>query len=104
MQLQRVCFPRNLEICCEWTPGELNVEPDYQSKKVQFDEYSLQRAIYYRLQRLWCSKGKRFTVDWFAGKWNKQSRRYCTFDKSRIGRHWRWMHSRRIGRRYDWDR
>jgi hypothetical protein len=82
MQLQRVCRPRNLEICCEWTPGELNVEPDYQSRKVQLDEYSLRRAIYCRLQRLWCSEGKRFTVDWFAGKWNKQSRRYCTFDKS----------------------
>jgi hypothetical protein len=41
MQLQRVCRPRSLEICCEWTPGELNVRPDAQSRKVELDEYSL---------------------------------------------------------------
>jgi hypothetical protein len=81
MQLQRVCRPRNLEICCEWTPGELNVRPDAQSRKVELDEYSLRRGIYLRLQELW-AVGTRFTMDWFAGKWNKQLRRYCTFDRN----------------------
>jgi hypothetical protein len=81
MQLHRVYRPRSLEIFCEWIPGELNVEPDRESRKVEIDEYSLRRRIYLHLQCTW-AQNERFTMDWFAGRWNKQHRLYCTFDRA----------------------
>jgi hypothetical protein len=79
MELQRLARARNLSIFCEWIPGLINHDPDYESRKIDLNEYLLQRAIYLRLQELW-ARNKVFAVDMFAGRWNKQMNRYCTFD------------------------